>query len=101
MRFVLELYLPRGAAERARDQAGRLRAAAAELCEQGRRIEYLTTLVLPEDESCLHVLEAPDEATVTATARQASLDRPRIRGAFELLQGGGESIALQPEGGER
>ena len=84
MRYVIELYLPSGAQRRAHQQAEELRRAAARLEAQDRQIRYVHTLVLPEDESCLHLVDASDEDAVAAAAQLAGIDSPRIRAALEL-----------------
>ena len=77
-RYVIERYEPRSGAEALREAAARLAASARRLDGQGTRVEYLDTIFLPGDETCLHVFEAASEAGVREAARRAGIDVDRV-----------------------
>ena len=75
--FLLESYLPHAAS--GLDEASASARDAAELAaDGGASIRYLRTTLLPADETCLHLFEAPSVAVVQAAASQAGLPCDRI-----------------------
>jgi hypothetical protein len=77
-RYVIERYEPRSGGEALRDAAARLAASARQLNDGSTRVEYLDTIFLPGDETCLHVFEAASEAAVRAAAERAGIDVDRV-----------------------
>jgi hypothetical protein len=76
-RFLVELYVCRSqAADDA--PARRARAAARELEREGVPVRYVRTTLLPDDETCFHVFEAPSLEAVAEASRRAGLDGARI-----------------------
>lgn len=75
--FLVETYLPgsAGAFEQAPESARR----AAELAvREGVDVRYLQTTLVPADETCLHLFEAPSVAVMEAVAARAGLACDRI-----------------------
>jgi hypothetical protein len=75
-RYLVESYASDGAVEDARERARR----AAEL---GRDVRYIRTTFLPNDETVLHLFEAPSAAAVDEAGRLAALQCDRIVEAVE------------------
>lgn len=78
--YLVETYQPSDDVQRVAD---RLRDAVEDLVREGIAIRYLRATVVPDDEACFHLVEAPDVATVEAACRRAGLDRPRVVAAIE------------------
>jgi hypothetical protein len=72
--YCLELYLPHGSAARIEEAAADAQRAAA----GGRRVRYLRTTYLADDETCLHFFQAASVEHVTDAARRAGLTTGRI-----------------------
>jgi hypothetical protein len=76
--YLLECYKPgleRTDAEFATDRA---LAASAELREEGRKIEYVGAILVPEDEVVFHVFAAESAAAVREASVRASVEYERI-----------------------
>ncbi len=75
--FLVESYLP-GSAD-ALDQAPASARRVAELAaREGIVVRYLGTTLVPADETCLHLFEAPSAAVMEAVAARAGLACDRI-----------------------
>jgi hypothetical protein len=75
--FLVESYQPQSIGAHA--EAARLARRAAEIAgEQGIDLRYLRTTLLPTDETCFHLFEAPSVAAVEAGLAQAGLGCDRI-----------------------
>jgi hypothetical protein len=81
--YVVELYLPRSAADDARAAGKRARAAAAELSRAGVPVRYVRTTFLPEDETCFHVFAAESAEAVDEVCRRAPFVHARVALAVE------------------
>ena len=81
--YLVEVYMPRSRAHEARATAGRARAAADELSREGMPVRYVRTTFLPDDETCLHLLEAETAEGVEAASSRAEMGRARIVRSFE------------------
>jgi len=81
--YLLETYMPRAHARKARAAGQRARAAADELARQGAPIRYIRTTFLPDEETCFHVFEASSAAVVGQVGRCAELGRARVITAIE------------------
>jgi hypothetical protein len=82
-RYLVETYVPRGRAHEL-EAAGRgIRAAIAELEGGGVVVRYVRTTLLPDDETCFHVLEAASAEDVERVCRGAGLDGTRVVSAVE------------------
>jgi Protein of unknown function (DUF4242) len=82
-RYLVETYVPQTHAQDARAAGQRARAAARQLSRAGEPVRYVRTTLLPGDETCFHVFDAPSEAAVAEACRLASVATPRIVRAVE------------------
>jgi hypothetical protein len=55
-----------------------LRRAAEEVSTDGAPVRYLRSILVPADETCFHLFEAPSEAAVRAAAVRADVVCTRI-----------------------
>ena len=53
--------------------AGRVREAVAELARAGMSIRFVRSIFVPEDETCLFLIEADSSEVVREVARRAAL----------------------------
>jgi hypothetical protein len=75
--FLVEAYLP-GSPD-ASDQAFELARAAAQLAAQaGEAVRHLGTTLVPSDEICLHLFEAPSRTAMQTAAARVCLACDRI-----------------------
>ena len=81
--YLVEVYLPRSRADEARVAGSRVQAAADQLSGEGVPVRYVRTTFLPDDETCFHLVEASDVASVEEACRRAGLDRARVVTAIE------------------
>ena len=81
--YLVETYVPRGRAHELVTVGAAIRAAIAELEGEGVVITYVRTTLLPDDETCFHVLEAASSEAVERVCRRAGLDRARVVPAVE------------------
>jgi sirohydrochlorin ferrochelatase len=79
--YLLELYVPRaGSVPQASEVASRIADAAT---SNAGEIRYVRTLFLAEDETCLHVFEAPSREALVEAARCAGIPDARVTEAVE------------------
>ena len=62
--YLVETYVPGTQAQDARAAARRARAAARQLSRQGVSVRYIRTTLVPGDETCFYVFEAPSHDAV-------------------------------------
>ena len=76
--FLVEFYLSR--TDRAATQAGADRAclAAEELTRRGTPVRYLSSIFVPEDETCFHLYEAVSADAIREVAQRAELSFERV-----------------------
>ncbi|MGB2874279.1 MAG: nickel-binding protein [Gaiellaceae bacterium] len=76
--YLVELYLSRtdGAAVEAGAENARL--AAEELTREGTPVSYLSSLFVPEDETCFYLYEAASAEAVREAALRAELSFERV-----------------------
>jgi Protein of unknown function (DUF4242) len=74
---MVEAYDPNPVASRA-EVAEALRRAAADVSTAGAPVRYLRSILLPSDETCFHLFEAPSVAAVRAAAVRADVVCTRI-----------------------
>ena len=76
--YLLECYKP--GLERAEVESviDRARAAAANLCEEGRKVEYVGAILVPEDEVVFHVFAAESADAVREASVRASVEYERL-----------------------
>ena len=85
--YLVETYAPRDRARELEAVGRGIRAAIAELTGEGVVVRYVRTTLLPDDETCFHVLEAASPEVVERVCRRAGLDRVRVVPAVEGLPG--------------
>jgi Protein of unknown function (DUF4242) len=76
--FVGEHYLPAEAAPDARHCAKAARVAADQLRREGTRVHHVRSILIPEDETCMHLFRAESVEAVRAAAARASLRLDRL-----------------------
>ena len=78
--YLLEAYTPASAL--LEEIEARVRIAAAELSESGTPVRHVSSIFVPEDETCFHVLDGPSSEAVAEAARRAGISTPRITRAI-------------------
>jgi hypothetical protein len=81
--YLVETYVPRGRAEELEAVGNAVRTAIAGLEKEGLVVRYVRTTLLPDDETCFHVLEAASAEAVERVCRRAGLARARVVSAVE------------------
>jgi hypothetical protein len=76
--FLVELYVARTNGEAAERCAARARAAAQALSRGGTSVRYVSSIFVPEDETCFLLFEAESAAAVEAAVRRAQLAFERV-----------------------
>jgi hypothetical protein len=87
-RYLVELERPSLGFDEVQALAVRSRAAARELCEEGAEVRFLRTIVVPEDESCLLLLEAGSASAALEVARRAG--QAGSARVTEVIRGGSQ-----------
>src|SRR6187399_280169 len=82
--FLAEFYLSPSDREAAQVGADRARLAAEELALRGTPVRYLSSIFLPEDETCFHLYEACSRRS--RTERSDPHDRGTVRRDQALQQ---------------
>jgi hypothetical protein len=75
-RFLVEAYTP--ATIQIAEVEARARRAADHLAKAGVEVQYVRTIFVPEDELCLHLLDAASAEAATDLARRAGISPDRI-----------------------
>jgi hypothetical protein len=76
--YLVETFLPRGAAAERSARVRRARSAAEELTRQGTRVRFDHAIHVPEDEICFFVFDAPSSLEAVLLAERAGLDHFRV-----------------------
>jgi hypothetical protein len=76
--FVAEQYLPADGAETAARGAAAARSAADQLSREGVAVEFVRSIFIPEDETCIHLYLADSIEAVQAVAGRAALSLERV-----------------------
>ena len=84
--FLVEVYLSRCDGVEAR--AAQAREAAEGLTREGTSVRYLSSIFVPEDETCFYLYEAPSPDVVREAARRAGFVSERVTEAVSDAQGG-------------
>jgi hypothetical protein len=89
--FVGEHYLPAEAAPHAGRCAEAARTAADQLRREGTRVHHVRSILIPEDETCIHLYRAESIEAVRCAAARASLHLDRLTDAVSGTGGGGSA----------
>jgi hypothetical protein len=76
--YLIESYLPRSRSGELPAEVSRLRRATESLTAEGTRIRHMRSTFLPDDELCLHLLEAESAETVGEASRRAAIEPARV-----------------------
>ncbi len=76
--FVAEHYLSGTDAAAAERSAGAARLAAERLTSEGTAVEFVRSIFIPEDETCMYIYRAASIDAVRAAAARSSLRFERI-----------------------
>jgi hypothetical protein len=76
--FVVEQYLGAACSQVAADRAGAARLAAEQLTSEGTPVQFVRSIFIPEDETCIHLYRAESVDAVRAVAARALLAIERI-----------------------
>jgi hypothetical protein len=87
--YLVEAYAPRAGSNDPALGVARLQAAAEELTAEGVRVQYVRSIVVPDDEICFHVLEGPSADAIGELGRRAGLTFDRVTEAVEPVAADG------------
>jgi hypothetical protein len=76
--FLIEIYVARADGAAVEHQARSARRAALELTREGKPVQYLRSIFVPEDETCFFLYEASTADDVEEAGRRASLAFDRV-----------------------
>jgi hypothetical protein len=76
--YLIESYLPRSHSGELRAVVDRLRRATESLTAEGTRVRHLRSTFVPNDELCLHLLEAESATAVGEASRRAAIEPARV-----------------------
>jgi hypothetical protein len=76
--YLVECYWPRVTEEKAAAVADRARLAIAELASAGTVVNYLGSLLVPEDEVVFYLFEGSSAEAVRAVGRLAEIPYERV-----------------------
>jgi hypothetical protein len=82
--YLVEGYRPGVPVEVLARAARRLRAAVEQMSREGKAVRYLRSTIVPEDESCLFLLEATSEDLVREAYGRAGVEFERISTAIPV-----------------
>ncbi len=80
--FLLELYAARSNHRAVSRWPDRARAAADALSRSGPRVRFVTSIFVPDDETCFLLYEADSATAVEEAARRAGLAFERVAEAI-------------------
>jgi len=76
--YLVETFLPRGAAEERSRRERRASEAAEALTRQGTRVSFGGSMHVPHEEICFFTFEADHDATVALLAERAGFGPYRV-----------------------
>ena len=88
--FLVELYVSRTDASEVARLAERTRVAAEELTREGVPVHYVSSIFLPEDETCFFLCESSTVDAVREAVRRAALPFDRVAEALAEPKSRGE-----------
>jgi hypothetical protein len=91
--YLIEGYRPGIPVDALARAARRLRAAAEQMSREGKAVRYLRSTIVPEDESCLFLLQAASEDLVREAYGRAGVGFERISTAIPV-----ENVAREVRG---
>lgn len=83
-KFLVEVYSGRRVSDLVRAVA-RARLAAAAVRAEGTPVRHVRTTLLPDDETCFHVFDAPSMEAIDSVVQRAGLRHARIVAATEAV----------------
>jgi Nickel responsive protein SCO4226-like len=89
--FIAEQYLSGSDTGAAHSGAEAARLAAEQLCREGAPVQFVRSIFIPEDETCLYIYEADSVETVRAAIARAGL---RFEHVAEALSDSGAKRSL-------
>lgn len=84
--FLVELYVSRADGAAIESSARSARLAAEELTREGRPVQYMRSIFVPEDETCFLLFEAATADDVVEAARRSSLSFDHVALAIGARQ---------------
>ena len=93
--FLIEVYVPLARAHEADSTGRRIRAAIDAHNSDDVEICFVRTMLLPEEETCFHVVDAPSSAAVQNLCKHARLSSIRVVSAIE--DSSGADSLLEPD----
>lgn len=85
--YLVEGYRPGIPVEALAHAAQRLRAAVEGMGREGKPVRYLRSTIVPDDESCLFLLEATSEGVIREAYARAGVGFERISTAISVEEG--------------
>jgi hypothetical protein len=85
--YIVEIFLSRGVAGERTARERRARSAAEELTREGTRVRFDYSILVPEDEICFFVFDAPSGREAALAAQRADLDPLRVVAAVSSRKG--------------
>ena len=82
-RYLVELYLSRAGSDGADGAVERARSAAEAIAREGAPLQWLRTILVPEDETCFFLFEAASAELVREVGTRAGISFDRILEASE------------------
>jgi hypothetical protein len=76
--YLVECYAPGIERAEVESAADRALAASAELREEGREVEYVGAILVPEDEVVFHIFASESAGTVREASARASVEHERV-----------------------
>lgn len=81
--YLVEAYSPIDGEELAK-AVSRIRVAARAMSRQGLAVRHVKAILVPGDETCFHLVDAPSANAVEELIRRAGLSCTRVAEAVEL-----------------
>jgi hypothetical protein len=82
--YLVELYLPGTGAGELPSVAARAHAGALQMSSDGTPMRFLRSIIVPGDETCFLLFEAPCQQTVRETVEQAGISFTRVMEAVDF-----------------
>ena len=76
--FLVETFLPRGAAGERLRRERRVSEAAEAMTREGTRVRFGGSIHVPDEEICFFSFEAPSDRVATLVAERAGLESFRV-----------------------